>query len=590
MAKQVFLDQDGNPNMVDDVNHDAALQHGLEPAFEMVDPQGEKHYVRKSNYDVATKSGLKFPHEVAAENEADTRYRKELENTKISPVESAARGFANAATFGSADEIQAAVKNPLGAVKSLGGLFGKDNSGDKDVAAYARARNDYRASDDASYAQNPWSQRAGNVISGLAGGLAGAPGGIAQAAKTGAALGGIAGVGSGSDEGQGADLTKGDIGRLLMQTGIGAVTGGITGAAGQKVAQDIVPKTKDLAEKFAYRATGGLKSDINKIYGGTPNDVGRVLLDEGVVTAGSKRGGDTIKQNIQDTLGKYAGKQDEFLQGLDASGAEGVRPADVQAKMQSKIDFLNAMPGRDNKKAASAMQAELDDFLETVKGSSTQPNNPMNVTPNQQNPIGPSKQLTGEVNGNQSTEMPNNISLEDALGMKRGYDSGGKFQNKTEAASVQAAREARKSLKDSIDEAIGRSTDQESLAGYKADRMKSKNLMDALNAVDQSQQRQTANKIFGLTDAAVGGAGAGAALMSHSPGTGLAAAGLLGAKKIGETFGDSTSAVILNKANQWISQFGLDEGMKKINQTLGPEIGQEVMRQLQNKFSSQGRE
>lgn len=546
----LMLKQDNSPVQVDEEHFQNALDSQLEPAFQMRTPDGKDVFVRKSHYQDAVKSGLKMSVAADAEKEAGQRYKEEVKKTPVSPIESAARGAANASTFGFADEIQAAAKNPMGAAKSLGGLVGKDTSVDPDVQKYLRARNDYRTADDASYEQNPWSQRAGNVAAMLpAMAATGGAATVGQGAKMGAAQGALAGLGGGSDaEGQ-ADLAKGNVGQTLKQLGLGAAIGGGAGALGQRMENAAPAATKDLAEKMAYRSTGGLKSDINKIYGGTPNDVGRVLLDEGVVTAGAKRGGDAIKEKAQAALGKYSNLQDEFLSGLDATGKEGVQVSDVVKKIQSRIDELQSKPGMDNKRAAKAMQSELDDFVGTV---------------------GDKKDL----------------GFQEALDVKRAYDKGGKFQNRTEAANVEAARTARKAVKDSIDEAAGRATDTESLNSYKADRMKSKNLMDAMNAIEQSQGRDTANKTLGLTDWSLLGGGAAGTMMSHNPIAAVGTAAALGAKKIGEKYGASTSAVLLDEANKVIQKYGVDAGRQRLNQAVGPRLAEEIIQQLTS--SSQG--
>jgi hypothetical protein len=583
MTNYLFLDQQDNPNYVDEADHDEAIKNGLEPAYEMVTPDGETTYVRRSHYDDAKKSGLKFPHEPIAEKEADERFR----NEKISPIESMARGFANNATFGSADEIQAAASHPIGAAKSLGGLFGADNSQDKDVQNYVKKRNDYRVIDDASYKQNPWYQRAGNVGAGLVGGGASLlEGGAKAAAKYGAAQGAGGGFGGGSDEEGQADLSKGEIAKLLAQTGLGAAAGAAGGAATHRVAryvdENALPKMKDLAERLTYRATGALKTNINKNTNDV-NKIGRELRDQGIVKFGDRRGGKAIMGRLQSKLDDFDTKQNDFLQGLDAAGHEGVPVNEIPNRLRKSIEEYEYQPGLNNTKVASAIQAEFEDYMKKIAARTK--SNPRNVTPSNKPAILGSNLADENIQGPIS-----HIPFEDALKVKRGYAKGSKFESNTDRPAVEASRLSYDAANQSIDDSVEGALGAGSSAPYKRERQMASRLLDSKRALDDAEKRSTVNKTFGLTDSNWMSGGIGASLGTQNPWAMLGTMGLLATKKAGETFGDSSSAVILDLAEKIISQYGMEDGIKRISQTFGPRMAQEVIANLQKKLTQQGRD
>lgn len=159
-----------------------------------------------------------------------------------SKIESGIRGLAQGATFGLADEV-------TGAVGSLKSLFTDEKLGD----AYRRERDESRENYDKAEKENPGTYIAGQLASALIPGT-GALGTIGRAgeaasigtkligaAKTGAALGGLQGLGSST-----ADLTKGDVKAAAEDTATGAAIGGVLGGV-----TDLVGHT--------------LKSVVNKI-------------------------------------------------------------------------------------------------------------------------------------------------------------------------------------------------------------------------------------------------------------------------------------------------------------------------------------
>ncbi len=151
---------------------------------------------------------------------------------KKSVVESAARGAAQGASFGFADEITGALeaaKDVALTDKELGDL----------VDQYKKRRDESRKEYDMAEKDNSGAYMAGNVAGGVATafipgvGLAGNLGkGASLGAKVaqGAKLGAMEGAAFGLGESR-ADLTEGDVGGVLKDTATGAAVGGALGGA-----------------------------------------------------------------------------------------------------------------------------------------------------------------------------------------------------------------------------------------------------------------------------------------------------------------------------------------------------------------------
>lgn len=161
-----------------------------------------------------------------------------------SKIESGIRGLAQGASFGLADEAAGAV----GALKSL-------LTDEKLTDAYRRERDESRANYDAAEKENPGTYLAGQLASVAVPGAGslGAVGRVGEAAsltqkvlgaaKAGAAMGAVQGLGSST-----ADLTKGDVKGAAEDTAMGAGVGGLLGGVTDLVGHTIkaVAKKVDL--------------------------------------------------------------------------------------------------------------------------------------------------------------------------------------------------------------------------------------------------------------------------------------------------------------------------------------------------------
>lgn len=150
-----------------------------------------------------------------------------------SMANTAVNELAQGITLNSADEIEAGLKNPMGGAKSLLGLLGMDNSGDKDVQAYTQDRDKLRTAYEASAAKNPGTALVANIAGSFVPGMGitkligpAAKGAtslqkIWNAMKVGGVAGGTTAVGT-SD----ADLAKGEVLDLAADVGKGTALGG----------------------------------------------------------------------------------------------------------------------------------------------------------------------------------------------------------------------------------------------------------------------------------------------------------------------------------------------------------------------------
>lgn len=145
-----------------------------------------------------------------------------------SEIESTVRGLGQGLTFGSRDEIAGAFKSPVGAAKEIANKFGAEFS-DQDVEAYKKERDEARALDKKAKEDNPGFYTAGEIGGSIATAAIpmGAMSTIGQAARSGARLGLISGVGQ-SEAGD----AKGLVRDAAISTGMGYTFGGLAKGAG----------------------------------------------------------------------------------------------------------------------------------------------------------------------------------------------------------------------------------------------------------------------------------------------------------------------------------------------------------------------
>jgi hypothetical protein len=252
-----------------------------------------------------------------------------------SDMESLGRGALQGLTLGFADEI-------AGGVESL--------FTDK---TYEQARDESRANFKKAKLSNPGYYTTGEL--GGAVGTALVPFGsvatLGKAALTGASLSGLAGLGN-SEADNAKDLAK--------DAAIGAGVGGAFGAAGYGLTKAVAPaidkaklalgqKTKDFAETKAFKSSGAMLKDFRTANDrGKVNELGRYMLDEGIVKFGDK---------VDDVAVKAAEKNKAAGMKLD----EVYKMASERFK--ERLQTVGFDPKRDKSMVMSAAKSELGDSV-----------------------------------------------------------------------------------------------------------------------------------------------------------------------------------------------------------------------------------
>jgi hypothetical protein len=178
------------------------------------------------------------------------------EAPKITPVESAARGFGQGASLGFADEISGAVEALWNKAKGDPTTFGK---------LYQQFRDESRANFDVAQKANPSSYTAGEVGGSIAAAAAplGATATLGRAVVTGARIGGINALGQSRADNL-ADAVE-DVAKGTVLGAAGGVLGkgiekGVTAAkrATGKVADDAANRASDSAAKILSKESGSM--------------------------------------------------------------------------------------------------------------------------------------------------------------------------------------------------------------------------------------------------------------------------------------------------------------------------------------------
>lgn len=440
----------------------------------------------------------------------------ESAQSQTSPLESGIMGAAEGASLGWVDELAGALE-AIGSnvgVRGLGGRLSdiRLETPEEDQATFAdvyrQGRDLRRAAYEQARRENPAAFTAGKVAGGIASGVS-VPASAVTSLGRGAALG--AGIGATTGLGE----AQGEVSDQLTAALTSGALGGAFGAGGAALSRAMTPaaqSAKEQAARSAYRVTGGLKSDINKLYNRTPEEIGQELLDRGMVTLGTKRGSRELSEKILQDLKKFRTGQDKFLQTIDDIVPGSFNVTKVINKLRNEAAAVRSMAGKPNQSYANALDEEADIIAELYKDSPR-------------------------------------ISLQKALDLKRQFDKGGKYQSPlSEKASVEASRDARQIISKEIDDTVSQLVSPEAASAYNQTRQGASRLMSAKDALEQAQMREQANKTFGLTDLLSGGAGATIGAVSGGP---AALAGIIGgiaANKAISNYGASTTALALQKA------------------------------------------
>lgn len=232
----------------------------------------------------------------------------------------ATKGIESGASLGLNDEAQGAVaafvRKMMGEKTGLNDLVtGKDRSFG---GLYRSERDEERGQQHEAQERSPWAYGGGELAGGLSVPLPASKGAtvmgrVGKSALTGLGLGAALGFGN-SD----ADLTQGEVGQAALDTGLGAVAGGVGGALGQGVAEG-VGKLASGINAFAGRKAAQARHDLDVL---ATERVGEQLRSLGGEAGEAAQKGNRFVENLMrlESSGSMTPTQQAELAALKASG------------------------------------------------------------------------------------------------------------------------------------------------------------------------------------------------------------------------------------------------------------------------------
>lgn len=437
-----------------------------------------------------------------------------LDADKPGKLESGARGLAQGATFGWADEIAGAVEGALT---------------DK---TYEQARDESRANFKKAKEANPNTYLAGELGGSVA--TAAVPGlGAANTLRGALALGAGIGAasGAGNSEAESADGLAKD---TLLGLGVGGAGAGVGYGVAKAVpwaAKTAGEKLKALAEMRAVKSLGGSKKMLENLKKtpGAESRLGRTLLDKKVVTplAGKEKMAERLSGVVDDKIDDLTGVID------DVSKAQGKMSPENALRMEA-AKFSPA-------EAAEALKNELRQKYSHI---------PEDILAPQLEAIDKWLNKTGRMDIKDvqafKTQMQNFIKDGSYLKSNPGL-----------------AQETLKGIRSQLKTGVEKNADEfASIMGEQGGQIKSINqdlggLFQGQDMVDDAIARGAKNRTVSLTDYISGGAGAEVA----GP-MGMAAA--LGNKVVREK-GSQVSAVAMDKAAKFLLKTPKFQTLAKTN-------------------------
>ena len=468
--------------------------------------------------------------------ELEEQEYQESQKPSVSKGTSAVRGAAQGVTMGLADEALGAIGVPVQkAMDAFTGNKLNENATLKEL--YQRLRDDERLKDKTAKEANPKTYMGGEFAGGMASTVI--PGTQGNTAAKLAALGGIQGLGNST-----ADLTEGDVTGAAIDTGIGGTLGvaagkGLPAAAkgagwvGDKLGINKVAgwlgkkaaKAPDALERFAEersaKAMGATKGTIKKIGEDKIREIGRGGLDEGIVTpfATTK----TMTKRAQDLMKKGGENMDQAYSAIDDAGASTFNPLNVASKVDDELGGFYRSP------INRGETAQLENTIESIL-------------------------MRGG----------DNIPLKEAQLLKReigkvAYPAGRKVNPAIVTEKQRMAQEAYRIINKSIDESAEKASktigDDAIAATLKTGKKQYGIGAGAEDLLDEKSSSELGNKFVGLTDWGLGGGGLAASLITANPAGIALTAGAIGAKKLGEKFGNNvmaTGADATAKGARWL--------------------------------------
>lgn len=420
----------------------------------------------------------------------------------ITQGESFARGVAQGASLGFADEVSGGVEALWQKAQGNPTEFGK---------LYALYRDQSRENFKKAKDENPGSFLSGEIGGGIA--TAFVPG---VAAAKGAKLANIAARAAGVGAASGAGYSEGETPlEVAKDTAIGATVGGITAAAAPyagKALSAIGNKSKDLAEKFGARAIGVERATAKKLGDENIKEVGRHAIDNLISPLASTD--DLIARNEAIKTASMNARKAAYDQ-IDKAGKSTFNPFDVASKVEQKVLEGKNTKYLDTQDLIKKLNPEIDNILSRGDG---------NIT------------------------MDEAQKLVESLGKKAKFDTSRSNESNELAKNVYGV------VREEINKAAEKGADSINLGKVVRDSNKLfSTAKKAESLLVNKSAREQGNKFIGLTDWAVIGGGAPEAVRSGGD-TLASTVGLLGVKKGLERFGSQNTALALDRASRIMTQ------------------------------------
>jgi hypothetical protein len=421
----------------------------------------------------------------------------------ISKSESAARGAAQGATLGFADEISGGVEALWEKAQGNPTEFGK---------LYQAARDESRANFESAQKANPKTYGSAEIGTGIA--TAFIPG---MAAARGAKLASVAAKSAGIGAAAGTGYSEGETaGEVLTDTTIGAGLGGAASFAAPVIGKAAARGGKALkrsAERFAARAIGAERGTIKKIGQDKVQEAGRYALDNKIISPLANTDekiarNNAVKKNVMDQRQSAYDKIDEAKAGT-------FRPLEVATELEKKVIGDKNRSYLDTQELIKKLDPELENILSRGEGS---------------------------------------ISMKDAQELVANLSRKAKFDTSRSTETNDLMKTVYSTVREAVNKAADEGASQIKIEKVVRDANKAfSTAKNAETLLENKLAREQGNKLIGLTDwALLGGSGIGAVASGGAsiPGT----LGVLAAKKGAEKYGAQNAAIILDKTSKALTK------------------------------------
>lgn len=378
---------------------------------------------------------------------------------------------------------------------------------------------------------------AGNLAERGALSLLGEGGGLAARIARAGATTAARGAAEGALFGAGQAVSEASLGdheltaeKLFAGMGQGALFGGLTGgviggggealkATGEKIVPLLRPALAREAEEQAFRALSATKPFMKRIdtIPGGARGVGRELLDSGLIAPGDTL--ETLVPKLAKAREETGDALGRLLLGADEAGLAGPKVSAIVAQIEKQVmPRLNEMP-LVNAGTIGAVRNVVDDFAAKMGG--------LDARTSFQDLQRWRALLDDKIRFNTSPLLPTNELMNAYKGIRTTLES-----SLVEAGEA-AAKERGASFAKEYNEA----------------KLRYRRLISAEQAAEDALTRSQANQAHSLTDKIMGAATGAAALATHGPLGLLAGPIASSASKLIRERGNSTAAVLLDKAS-----------------------------------------